>query len=130
MMPQIDREVIGEFEALVEEWKSIPFCPESLLLVDKRMLRLIAAWPSVQRRIEEPTRCRNNAWSWLKFNAKVWELLAGVHVLNWDSVFARLVALRLIGPDGSVPKAAREFIRRRADERLPKQRGPAECRSS
>lgn len=115
---------MSEFEALLEAWRAEPFDESALLLVDDLLLRLAAAWPSVPRRIVEPVRCRENVWSWIRYDHRAWELISGVRVISWKTVLVRLIGLKLIAPDGTIPTPVVDAIRIRTEVHLRQDRIP------
>ena len=99
-----------EFFDLVERWKHRRFQPTSLLLLDRSILRLVAAWPPLPKWIKPPEDERDNVWAWVRFDMRAWARLARVVIHDYDAVFEHLTSLGLILPDGTIPKEADQLI--------------------
>ncbi len=90
------------FDEFVEQLKAMGFNTGELLLIGEVELRLICAWPSVPRKIEEPIDGSDNPWRWLKFNPREWERHANVRIADWERMMGRMMRGRLIFPDGEI----------------------------
>jgi len=107
---QSERQLKEDFEKRLRQLDVAPFHRASLLVLGLPELKMVAAWPSVYRWIERPVRENRNPWNWIRFDSGGWEILAGVRVREWDLLFARLVALRAILPDGTIPQGIEDYI--------------------
>jgi len=97
-------------EALLFD-KAKDFNPLALQLVDSKMRKAIAAWPFVERIVEEPED-GDDAWSFVRYNPFEWMNLAGLETNEHRDILEKLKTLGLIFADGTMPTEVHSFITR------------------
>ena len=105
-------ELLGHFKANEDAENLVP-------IVDDDELRSgVVAWKSVQIRYKTPEDCPLKEevaqWNWLwqhvEFDEQDFGIVAGVKGQNVSPLLRRMVGLRLIYPDGTINKLAKQYL--------------------
>ena len=108
------QETIESFRAREEEWvENVAPLIESGTLRDG-----LVAWKSVTIAIKSDGQCQSEAenemWDWLweqvQYDQSVFQAVSGVKMQDVGGLLVRLRGLRLIYPDGTINKFARDFL--------------------
>lgn len=113
-------EVLAEFKSKEE--------PENIvsLLDDEQLRQGIVAWKSVVVRYKALCECTHkdeaSRWRWLweqvEYNQEDFGMVAGVKVQDVGKLLTRLKGLRLIYPDGTIHKLAKNYLQATIMEKL------------
>ena len=105
-------EVLAEFK-VNEEAENIV-----AIIEDSELQNGMIAWKAVQIQYKTASDCQEKdpvaRWNWLwnhiDYNAQQFGIVAGVKAQDVGKLVTRLIGLRLIYPDGTVNKLARQYL--------------------
>jgi len=105
-------EVLAKFKASEDAESIVP------LVDDDELRRGIVAWKSVVIKYKQAGDCEKNdeasQWNWMweyvEYDQERFGTVAGVRGQDVGKLLARLTGLRLIYPDGSIHKLARQYL--------------------
>jgi hypothetical protein len=105
-------EVLAEFKASEEAENVVP------LMEDKQLQNGVVAWKSVTVKHLELADCPETdpvkKWEWMwgrvKYELEGFAAVAGVRIQDVGPLINRMIGLRLIYPDGTINKLAKQYM--------------------
>lgn len=105
-------EILAKFKASEEAENIVA------IIDDDELLKGLVAWKSVVVKYKSAGECQekeeaaqwNWMWDWVEFDISAFGVVAGAKGQDVGGLFKRLKGLRLIYPDGTINKLAKQYL--------------------
>ncbi len=116
-MIEKDEDFADVYDDMLVMVKSEPVPETVLLVLTPPMIRMLAVWHKIPRRVsKEPDyqSALDVVWHHTNLDVAYWGRLAGVTDGDVWEYYRRMAALNIVYPDGSMPLIVKEHVRRQA----------------